>query len=1052
MKKITMNKKLVLFGSLSILTIGACMVTNVSSQEGVYRTRNSISQENTGSIEGAFDIYNKLRGEYTQEDWLRARMEADAMPQDRATFDWLDQGPDNVGGITRAILVDRADYNHLWAGSVGGGLFESFSRASEWQRVTTFEDNLGVSSMCQLPNGVLYVATGHQREITGGTQNSGHNGNGLYERQSDGTFTQIAGTASYSWINEVVCDTLNNRIWLATNSGLKRYVHGSGTVESITNGIPSTYSCNALAISTDGSVIVAGAATGKTFVSTDGGGSFIEYSSSSNTSAPIASGAGRVEYAISHEKGTNGKYYVYASCANTHLVGIWRSTDNGVTWAQIAPAGNGGPGTFSPFSHSTTSGQGTYDNIISVQRGNPDRIFLGGIDCYTWANNGNWTQISQWFLPIQSSQYVHADNHEMVWDKLGRLYVGNDGGISFSDDGGDSFVPANRGYNVTQFYSVGYSAHGDVIGGAQDNGTQANYHDNATYRSHDEVGGGDGFSAAISFINRNILFTSVYNGGIRRSSDRGANSNSFVPSEWTCPAGDSEGGCGQFYTNFELWENPKDLNSTDSIDYIPQANYSAGATVLVPSKTSTKLISYITPTSLVFDDTLDFNPGLTLLDTMITTVAPSTSYNLEILNYMFVPAFGSHPITAGDSIYFIDLDTTVAVLSYTTINHYYGTNPARPGKVYDMGNDDQVYNVGWDTIRVQDYYQSWFAIGLGGSGTSTNANPKGIWMTRNALRLSSPSNEWFKVADGTFAAAVSVMEFSHDGNHLFIGTWSGQLLRLSGFGQVYSPKKVDGGGFLADTLIDWDKGHYATTFTSIGSFGVPVTGIGVDNDPDHVVVTLGSFSAGSKVRESTNATGGAPTFTSISGNLSTTTPIPMYSVVVDRDDPNVIIIGGEFGTYYTENGGTTWTDCSGAFGKTPVFDMGQNWRTYNEGCIKPGQIYIGTHGRGIWSSDAYLSLPGDQDNLAPNKFIPNINVYPNPLSDVGNLQFSIEENSDVYLQIFNLSGQLVDEVSQSNMTAGNNTLTFDTNSLPKGTYIIRLTAGSMVETTKFIKR
>lgn len=1038
-----MNKKLLLLGSVALVAVSTTVVLEFSDSEGVYSKRNLQNDQKHG-IEGANDIYYRLKGDFTKEDWLRAMNEAKMAPQDRTTIEWLDQGPDNVGGRTRAILVDNQNVHHVYAGSVSGGLFESFNRGNEWFPVTSFNENLGVSSMCQTSDGVLYVATGHQQEQTGGSQNaydSGHNGDGVFKKETDGSFTQLPGSSSFSYINEIVCDTVHNKVWIATNSGLKVYDPGSNSISGVSAGL-TTGACNALAISTDGQVIVANMSGGKTNVSTDYGVSFTDRSGTA--AGKIEAGAGRVEYAISYERGSSGNYHVYASCANTHLVGIWRSTDNGITWTEIAPAGNGGPGTFSPFSHSTTSGQGTYDNIISVQRGNPDRILVGGIDIYSWSSTGNWNQMTQWFYPIQNPQYAHADQHEMVWDEMGRLYIGNDGGVGYSDDGGQTFVPANRGYNVTQFYAIGYSAHGDVIGGAQDNGVQANYHNNATWRSHDEVGGGDGFSSTISFMNRDVLFTSVYNGGIRRSSDRGENSASFIPTEWTCDAGNSEAGCGQFFTNFKMWENPNDLNSTDSITFIPQQSYSTGEIMEVPSHTSTRIINAPAPFQIVYDDTLVFNPSLTILDTIIITPAPAlTEYNLAIIPHVL--SYGTPPISAGDSIYFTDLDTTVAVGSYDTINHYFGTNPLKPGKVYDMGNDAEVYGISWDTVKVQDPYQSWFAIGLGG-GSGTMDNPGGVWMTRNAVRLSANSSEWFKVADGI--TQVSTMEFSRDGNNLFIGTWDGKLYRLSGFGQVYSPKKTNGSGFLADTLIDWDKGHYATTLTQIGTFGAPVTGIGVEGNVDHVIITLGNFTGAAKVQETTNATGGSPSWSNIMSNLPN---MPYYSCVIDREDPNVMLVGGEFGVYLTENGGTSWSNCSGIFGSVPVYDMGQNWRQYNEGCIKPGQIYIGTHGRGIWSTDAYLTLPGDQDNLAPTKFIPNINVYPNPLNEVGNLQFDLENNSDVYVQIFNLNGQLVQEITESNMAAGNQVITFDTNELPRGTYIVRLSAGEMVETTKFIK-
>lgn len=1043
-----MNKKLAVLGSLVL--VGGLTITfsDLLKPQAEYSLREK-NHEKPQTVEDMFDLHKRMKGEYTKEDWLRAKHEAETMKEhsNRADINWYDHGPDNVGGRTRAICVDNQNIHHVWAGSVSGGLFESFNRANTWTKVEEFNENLGVSSMCQTPDGTLYIATGHQQESTTGSGNAydtGHNGMGVFKRNSDGSFSLIDGTDDYNFINEVVADTLHNIVWIACDDGLMKYDQSNGSLVEV-SGLTSG-ACTALSISPDGTVIVANMA-GKTNVSTNSGTTWQDRSGSAS-SGLVPAGSARMEYAISHEKGSNGNYYVYASAGSAmHLLGVYRSENNGIDWTIIAPAGNGAPGTFSPFSHSTTSGQAAWDNIISVQRGNPDRIFLGGIDIHSWAFNGNWAPKTQWFYPPTSPYYAHADQHEMVWDKWGRLYIGNDGGIGYSDDGGETFVPANRGYNVTQFYAIGFSAHGDVIGGTQDNGTQANYHDNATWQSHDEVNGGDGFSANISFINRNILFSSVYNGAIARSSDRGQNSNSFTPPSplWSCTPGGLEAGCGQFFTNFKMWENPKDVNSQDSIDFIPTANYDAGDIVEIPSKTSQQFIKYETPTSLVFDDTLEFNPSLTELDTIIET--SGDEYNLEILEYIltFDAIVNATPIDVNDSIYIVPLDTTVKVTGYSTVNHYYGTNPLRPGKVVDMENDPVVYNVSWDTIRVQDYFQSWFAIGIGGTG-----NPRGVWMTRNALRLSSNANEWFQVADSSAIGEISSMEFSRDGDHLFIGTWNGQLWRLSGFGDVYSPTT-------GNTTIEWSNGHTETTLTRIGTFGAPVTGIAVGSDIDHVVVALGNFTstANGKIQESLNATGGSPDWTNISGSGEGALPLmPYYAVVIDRENPDIIMVGGEFGTYITETGGTgsiEWEYCSGDFGLVPVYDMGQNWRTWDEGCRRPGEIYIGTHGRGIWSTDSYLSLPEAQDNLDEAKYKPEIVVYPNPVSDSGNISFELTQNEDVFVQIFNLNGQLVGEVSRNNMNEGKNIITFDAADLPRGTYIVRLSAGDMLETTKFIK-
>jgi hypothetical protein len=269
---------------------------------------------------------------------------------------------------------------------------------------------------------------------------------------------------------------------------------------------------------------------------------------------------------------------------------------------------------------------------------------------------------------------------------------------------------------------------------------------------------------------------------------------------------------------------------------------------------------------------------------------------------------------------------------------------------------------------------------------------------------------------------------------------------------------IDGGGS-ADTLVDHLGNKFPIEVQNIGSFGSAITGIasGPIGDPDQLVVTLGGYVTSGRVRESTNATGASPSFTALNfpgdeGTGAAEAGIPCFSVIIDRDDANTIVVGTEFGVYATEDGGSNWSNISSSkFGNVAVYDMQQNWRTWDEGCKRPGEIYIGTHGRGIWSTDALLSTPGS-DNLEKDKFQANINLYPNPVQDQATVDFNLETNGTVQLQVFNLSGQVVQQVTSKDLQAGANRIAFDVQDLPRGTYILRLQSENFSETTKFIKR
>ena len=102
-------------------------------------------------------------------------------------------------------------------------------------------------------------------------------------------------------------------------------------------------------------------------------------------------------------------------------------------------------------------------------------------------------------------------------------------------------------------------------------------------------------------------------------------------------------------------------------------------------------------------------------------------------------------------------------------------------------------------------------------------------------------------------------------------------------------------------------------------------------------------------------------------------------------------------------------------------------------------------------TDEYLGVQEAQDNLNDEVFKTDLMVYPNPVNDFGTVAFELTESSDVTVQVFNLSGKLVQTIQEANMLKGMNSITLETTELPTGTYFVRLTAGDMIKTTKFIK-
>lgn len=76
--------------------------------------------------------------------------------------------------------------------------------------------------------------------------------------------------------------------------------------------------------------------------------------------------------------------------------------------------------------------------------------------------------------------------------------------------------------------------------------------------------------------------------------------------------------------------------------------------------------------------------------------------------------------------------------------------------------------------------------------------------------------------------------------------------------------------------------------------------------------------------------------------------------------------------------------------------------------------------------------------------------YPNPFNPVTNIRFSMPEPGKVRLKIFDISGALVETVSDEYFDVGNHTITFNASELSSGVYFYRLETGSYAKTMKFV--
>ena len=74
--------------------------------------------------------------------------------------------------------------------------------------------------------------------------------------------------------------------------------------------------------------------------------------------------------------------------------------------------------------------------------------------------------------------------------------------------------------------------------------------------------------------------------------------------------------------------------------------------------------------------------------------------------------------------------------------------------------------------------------------------------------------------------------------------------------------------------------------------------------------------------------------------------------------------------------------------------------------------------------------------------------YPNPFINTTTINYYLPEDTYVKIQIFNIFGELIDELISENQNAGNHSLTFNLKNYKQGTYFYSLTTAKFTQTKK----
>ncbi|MDZ7846219.1 MAG: hypothetical protein U5L96_05375 [Owenweeksia sp.] len=353
----------------------------------------------------------------------------EARKKSALNLDWQDMGPDDQEGRTRSLVIDKDNPKIMYTGAVSGGLFRSTNGGASSNPVSNVTSNMIVSCIAQGSDGNIYYGTGEG--LYGFYSGNGHTssgqflGGGIYKSTDGGnTFNVLQSTvptpntlgAEFSQVGKIEVDPNDpQRIYAATSEGLRLSEDEGKTWANPVNQPGANSNATDMVVTPSGEVWVT---IGNSIYKSENGDS--PYTNLLQNPG-ISSSGGRMRMAVSPQD-EDYAYVVTININNQSLANAYQTTDGGATWRTI--------GQNSSFLN-PHGNQGYYNNAVTVDPDNKERIIVGGVTLWEWSEQNGWLQLAANFVSENSPLYVHSDVHDVVFSKTvkDRFYVMSDGGL-----------------------------------------------------------------------------------------------------------------------------------------------------------------------------------------------------------------------------------------------------------------------------------------------------------------------------------------------------------------------------------------------------------------------------------------------------------------------------------------------------------------------------------------------------------------------------------------------------------------------------------------------
>ena len=460
------------------------------------------------------------------------RMRTESLVKATAVRRWQPIGPSptlsayygnwgNTSGRINAIAVSPADARLVLAGSSTGGIWRSTDSGATFIPASDNQVDLAVGSLAFAWNKPAIVYAGM------GDSKIGYLGSGVLKSTDAGlTWARVSNATlpSPGTISKIEVDPTNqNRVYVAQYSRLATdKVTSSGLYVSSDGGVSWTKTLTGAArdivVDSANPRILFGGLSRldadndppmRVVRSTDAGTTWTVSFNGDNYDVKK-----RQDCRVAVSPANPQKVYAYyGGFIGDHLyTNLLASTDGGATWMGL---GTGGFDT----------AQLGYNTYLAADPSDAKTLYVGSRDLFrstdngvTWASlTGSFSFNGDYYEYTPGASKAHPDQHALAFvpGSADEFYIGCDGGIYKTANGGASFQSLNRGLTLTQFTSIAIHPNDASIslGGTQDNGTQWRY---ATNNAWYEVFSGDGGRVVFNPLDPNMVFITYIRGNIYR--------------------------------------------------------------------------------------------------------------------------------------------------------------------------------------------------------------------------------------------------------------------------------------------------------------------------------------------------------------------------------------------------------------------------------------------------------------------------------------------------------------------------------------------------------